>query len=130
MGAEAPSGLFGRTPSPTPSWAASVHEFLESCTRPNNFTTFPLRNFDGKLSGMVRLHSLLAVPPDQRQAHAVRDLAQPLDTVPRTTPDELLIDLLQRLSRPAERPVIVMDGEQPIGIVTPADIGRGLRVQR
>jgi len=26
--------------------------------------------------------------------------------------------------------VIVMDGEQPIGIVTPADIGRGLRVQR
>ncbi len=112
-----------------PDWI-TIHEFLENYTRPNTFTTFPLRNFDGKLSGMVRLHSLLAVPPDQRQALAVREVAQPLEAVPRATPDELLIDLLQRLAGPAEGRVIVMDGEQPIGIVTPADITRGLQVKR
>lgn len=112
-----------------PDWI-TVHEFLETYARPHNFTTFPLRDFDGRLSGLVRLRSLLAVPPEQRQSVAVREVAVPLEQVPQVAPGDLVIDVLPKISgAPTDGRILVVEGGQATGIVSPSDITRALQLR-
>ncbi len=118
------------TPTPTlaPDWI-TVDAFLTDYVLTHKFTTFPTRDFDSKLSGMVTLAQLKQVPADKRAELRVRDIALPLAGVPRATPDEQLVELLQRLAMHQGNRALVMDGDTLAGIVTPTDVSRALTMQ-
>ena len=61
-------------------------------------TAFALRDFDGSPAGLLTLSQLAAVPADHRDAVRLSQVATPLAYVVMTTPNELLNDLVARLS--------------------------------
>jgi Zn-dependent protease len=100
---------------------------------------FPLRDFDGRASGLLTLSQLALVPADHRDRLRLADVATPVGDVVTTTADEPMGQLLGRLSiRPATPAalhtaghalVIAGDGT-PAGVLTPEDFRRASHLGR
>jgi len=56
----------------------------------------------------------------------VNDIATPLDRVPRTAPDELILELLPRMQQSDNGRALVYDEGRLVGIVSPSDITRAM----
>jgi CBS domain-containing protein len=65
------------------------------------------------------------VPPEQRAQVLARDIAEPIARIVTTAPDDMLIGALERTSSSARR-LLVFDGDDLVGIVTPTDIMRDI----
>src|SRR5712692_3046478 len=117
------------TPNPVvaPGWI-TVEEFLNSYVFTHRFTAFPLKTFEGKLDGLITLSRLKDVAPEARRATRVRDLACGLDKVATSAPFEPLINLLDRTGSCGDGRVLVLQGGELVGIVSPTDINRALRM--
>ena len=103
-------------------------------------TAYPVRDFDGQLSGLVTLTQLLAVPENRRDAARLSQVATPVAYLTFTTLDEPLTGLRARLAqgghgRPdslaalqttAHALVLGPSGELA-GLVTPADFARAVQ---
>jgi Zn-dependent protease len=94
---------------------------------------FPLRDVDGKLTGIVTLSQLAALPAGHRDTTRVSDVATPIAHIVITTPDEPLGDLLARMARrpasPAElhtigHALVLRDDGTLAALLSPADIAR------
>jgi len=97
-------------------------------------TAYPVRDFDGQLSGLVTLTQLLAVPVDRRAGTQLSQVATPAAYLAFTTLDEPLTDLRARLSvSPASPAALHTAGHALVlgpsgelaGLLTPADFARG-----
>jgi CBS domain-containing protein len=66
------------------------------------------------------------VPPEQRAEVLARDIAEPIARIATAAPDDMLIGALARTSS-APRRLLVFDGDDLVGIVTPTDIMRNIR---
>lgn len=106
-----------------PDWY-TVEQFLAAVASHYHFTTYPLHDPGGRLSGVVRLPELVRIPGPDRARLRLAECARPLSEIPRTRPDEDLETLLQRVGSVIERRVLVFDGETLVGILTPADLAR------
>ncbi len=62
-------------------------------------TAYPVRDFDGQLSGLVTLAQLLAVPENRRDAARLSQVATPVAYLTFTTLDEPLTGLRARLAQ-------------------------------
>jgi len=112
------------TPRPTTAPdSVSVTRLIEDFVLSSAGSAFPLVDADGRVSGLATLNHCKLVPPGQRDRVLARDIAQPVATVPRAVPDDTMIDALQRTS-PTQRRLLVFDGDNLVGIVTPTDIMR------
>jgi Zn-dependent protease/CBS domain-containing protein len=110
-----------------PDWIV-LQEFLDHYALQHRFTSFPVRDFDGRVDGLVTLAQVKIAAAEHRQAMRVRDVMWKLDEVPITRRDEPLLDLLARMGRyPATR-ALVFDGEHLAGIVSPTDVSRMLQL--
>ena len=103
-------------------------------------TAYPVRDFDGQLSGLVTLTQLLAVPENRRDAARLSQVATPVAYLTFTTLDEPLTGLRARLAqgehgRPdrlaarqttAHALVLGPSGELA-GLLTPADFARAVQ---
>jgi len=96
-------------------------------------TAYPVRDFDGQLSGLVTLTQLLAVPAGRREGTRLSQVATPASHLTFTTLDEPLTDLRARLSvRPASPAALHTTGHALVlgpsgelaGLLTPADFAR------
>jgi Zn-dependent protease len=96
-------------------------------------TAYPVRDFDGQLSGLVTLTQLLAVPADRREGTRLSQVATPASYLTFTTLDEPLTDLRARLSvRPASpaalhttaHALVLGPSGELAGLLTPADFAR------
>ncbi|HEX4213684.1 MAG TPA: site-2 protease family protein [Candidatus Dormibacteraeota bacterium] len=105
-----------------PDWL-TVEQFLTSVAPQRRFSTFPLHDVGGRLSGVIRLGDVVQAGP-AAQGRRLRDVAIPIERMPRTTRDEPLDKLLARLGPAMERRVLVFDGEELVGILSPADLTR------
>jgi CBS-domain-containing membrane protein len=106
-----------------PDWI-TVGQFLAAVAPQHSFTTYPVHEPSGKLTGVVRLSDLVRVPgPEQSTKHLV-DFARPIGQVPVTQPDEELTVLLQRLGAAVDQRVLVFDHGELVGILSPVDIAR------
>ena len=112
-----------------PDWV-TVDQFIESVAPQHRFTTYPVHDPSGQLTGIVRLGDLVRMPAGARAQQRLRDRARPISEVPTTRPDEDLAALLQRIGPGLEQRVLVFDKGQLVGIVSPADVARLLAVRQ
>ena len=112
-----------------PDWV-TVQTFLDSVAPSHSFTTYPVHDASGKLTGVVRLADLVRMPAHEREERHLHDVARPIDGVPTTNPREDLSALIQRIGASLEQRVLVFDGGQLVGIVSPADVARVLTVRQ
>jgi Zn-dependent protease/CBS domain-containing protein len=113
-----------------PDWL-TVEQFLESIAPQHRFTTYPVHDPSGKLTGIVRLGDLARMPPQARAEERLRDRARPISEVPTSRPDEDLAALIQRVGAALEQRVLVFDSSGRLaGIVSPADVARVLAVRQ
>jgi Zn-dependent protease/CBS domain-containing protein len=112
-----------------PDWV-TVEAFLESVAPAHAFTTYPVHDPSGRLTGVVRLGDLVRMPSGERAEKHLRDVARPIADVPTTTPREDLSALIQRIGAGLEQRVLVFDAGQLVGIVSPADVARVLTVRQ
>jgi CBS-domain-containing membrane protein len=112
-----------------PDWL-TVDQFIESVAPQHRFTTYPVHDPSGQLTGIVRLGDLVRMPAQARAQERLRDRARPIAEVPTTRPDEDLAALLQRIGPGLEQRVLVFDKGQLVGIVSPVDVARVLAVRQ
>jgi Zn-dependent protease/predicted transcriptional regulator len=106
-----------------PDWV-TVEQFLESVAPNHNFSTYPIHEPSGKLTGVVRLRDLVRVPSQDRGRKHLIDVALPISAVPTSTPREELLPLMERLGRGLDQRVLVFEGGQLVGILSPTDVAR------
>jgi Zn-dependent protease len=96
-------------------------------------TAYPVRDFDGQLSGLMTLTQLLAVPADRRDGTRLSQVATPVAYLTFTTLDEPLTDLRARLSTAPASPaalhtaghaLVLGPSGELAGLLTPADFAR------
>jgi Zn-dependent protease/CBS domain-containing protein len=112
-----------------PDWV-TVEQFLESVAPNHSFTTYPVHEQSGKLTGVVRLSDLVRMPAGERGSTHLIQVARPIAEVPTSNPREDLAAMIQRVGAGLEQRVLVFDGGQLVGIVSPADIARVLTVRQ
>jgi len=115
------------TPDTTlaPGWF-TVDEFMRSYVPLQRATAFPLKTFDGALDGLVTLAQLSKVGAEERQSRRVRDVGVGLDAVAKASPGESVTSVLDRFLPSDEDQMLVIDGGQLVGTLSPADITRAL----
>jgi Zn-dependent protease len=105
-------------------------------------TAYPVRDFDGQLSGLVTLTQLLSVPADRRDTTRLSQVATPVAYLAFTTLDEPLTDLRARLTRAGgqRRPaspaalhtagyaLVLGPSGELAGLLTPADFARAAQI--
>ena len=112
-----------------PDWV-TVEQFLESVAPNHKFTTYPIHDASGKLTGVVRLSELVRMPPGERGTRHLIDVARPIGEVPVTNPSEDLSALIQRVGAGLEQRVLVFDNGSLVGILSPADVARVLALRQ
>jgi len=112
-----------------PDWV-TVQQFLESVAPNHSFTTYPIHEPSGKLTGVVRLSDLVRVPSSERGTKHLSETARPIAEVPTTNPREDLAALIQRIGSGLDQRVLVFDNGQLVGILSPADVARVLTVRQ
>ena len=112
-----------------PDWI-TVEQFLESVAPGHHFTTYPVHDPAGKLTGVVRLNDLVKVGGAQRAEQRLSAVARPIQEVPTTRPDEELAALVERIGAGLENRVLVFDKGELVGILSPVDIARLLTVRQ
>jgi Zn-dependent protease/CBS domain-containing protein len=112
-----------------PGWL-TVEQFLESFAPQHSFSTYPVHEPSGRLTGVVRLSELVRVPGSDRGTTRLTDVARPLAEVPVSRPNDDLAGLIERLGSTLDRRVLVFDQEQLVGIVAPADVARVLAIRQ
>jgi Zn-dependent protease len=115
--------VMSRDPLAVPSWI-TVELLIDQYVLGHDFTSFPTHNIDGTIEGLVTLQAIRRVAPNRRSKTRARDIALPLNQVPRAEPDELVTDLLKRLGPGSNGRALVFDGDQLVGIVSPSDLAR------
>jgi hypothetical protein len=102
---------------------------------------YPVRDFDGQLSGLVTLTQLLAVPENRRGAARLSQVATPVACLTFTTLDEPLTDLRARLAhgeqsradslaalRTTAHALVLGPSGELAGLLTPADFAQAVQV--
>lgn len=106
-----------------PDWL-TAEQFLRSTAGQHPFTTYPVHDPAGNLTGVVRLGEVVRAVSGGRGEQRLQQLAHPIAEVPRARPDEDLGTLLDRLGGELDKRVLVFDGQQLVGILSPADVAR------
>jgi Zn-dependent protease len=101
---------------------------------------YPVRDFDGQLSGLVTLTQLLAVPENRRGSARLSQVATPVACLTFTTLDEPLTDLRARLAhgeqsradslaalRTTAHALVLGPSGELAGLLTPADFAQAVQ---
>ena len=116
------------TPDPvTADPLTMLDRFITDTALRYRFSAYPLTDPNGRLTGMATLNRIRSVPAERRATTRLGDIACPLDQLPLATPDEPLVNLLQRMTGCADgRAVVVDEAGHVIGVVSPSDINRSV----
>jgi Zn-dependent protease/CBS domain-containing protein len=118
-----------RDPTVAPGWI-TVDEFMRSYLPGQHAIAFPLKTFDGDLDGLVTVHRLAQVAPEERSLRRVRDFGTGMSEVATASPNEQVIAVLDRFPQADEGQMLVMDGGKLVGTLSPTDVTRALKLRR
>lgn len=102
----------------------SVRRLLDEVVMQHRCSGFPVVDEDGRVLGLLTLARVKDLPHDRRDTTTVAQVATPLADVVRSTPDEMVVDLLPRMGASSDARALVFDGGELSGIVTPTDVLR------
>ncbi|WP_406186870.1 site-2 protease family protein [Streptomyces sp. NBC_01006] len=102
----------------------SVRRFIDEVAVESRHSALPLLDFDGRPSGVVHVRGLARLPEAQREALRVRDVATPLERCAVAAPGDLLGEALDALRPGTGLPLLVVDSDRLVGIVTAKDVTR------
>jgi Zn-dependent protease len=109
--------------------AMTLDEFVRQLAMSHRFSSYPLVDSHGRLTGLVTLNRVRAVPPGRWVGTLLRDVACPPEAVPTARPDEPLLALLPRMRGCTDgRAAVLDDAGRVIGLVSPTDISRTLQL--
>ena len=108
-----------------PNWI-TVDAFLHDYVLTHRVSCFPVHDLDGRVTGLVSMRRLGLVPRSDRTTVRIKDIATPLERVPCTSPDDLVLDLLARLRASDDGRGLVYEGGRLVGIVSPSDVTRAM----
>ncbi len=107
----------------------TVHDFVSQVALTHRFSTYPLVDVAGRLTGLVTLNRVRSVPAAERYTTRLWQIACPPAEVPVVRPEDLVLELLQRMHGCADgRAVVVDDAGRVVGVVSPSDIARELQL--
>jgi Zn-dependent protease/predicted transcriptional regulator len=112
-----------------PDWI-TVEQFITGVAPSHPFTTYPVHDPSGKLTGVVRLPDLVRVPRGEQATRRLIESAHPIASIPVTSPEEELATMIQRLGAAIDQRVLVFDKGVLVGIISPADIARLLTIRQ
>lgn len=109
----------------------TVENFIERYLLGSPHSAYPVAEPDGSVMGLVTLRQLREVVPSRRATTMVREIALPLDRVPKAAPLESLSAVTERLAAAGHcSRALVVDGGEVVGIVTPSDLARLIEAYR
>jgi Zn-dependent protease len=112
-------------PAVTAAPSTTVATFIDEVVLRQRFSTYPLVDDSGRLTGLTTLNRIRQVSPEQRESTRLADIACPVGEVPTTHPEEPLVDLLPRMSGCADGRAVVLDSEERVlAVVSPSDVSR------
>lgn len=123
-----PVGAVMSSPVLTADPDQTVERFLHEVALAQRFSTYPLIDSAGALTGLVTLNRLRSVPPAARAMTRLREVACPPAKIPIGRPDEPLTALLPRLEGCSDGRAVVVDRGRVVGVLSPSDIARTLRL--
>jgi Zn-dependent protease/CBS domain-containing protein len=107
----------------------TLRDFVDRLAMSHQFSSYPLVDRGGRLTGLVTLNRVRAVPTSRRPDTRLQDIACPPEDVPTARPDEPLTALLPRMRGCADGRAVVLDKPgRVIGIVSSTDISRALQL--
>ncbi|MGW4914135.1 site-2 protease family protein [Streptomyces sp. NPDC004270] len=107
----------------------TVQRCIDEVAEQTRHSTLVLTDLEGHPSGLLLLPRLARIPAPQRETLRLRDVALPRSRCTTCGPDDLLEDVLERLSPGSGLPILATDGQQLAGIITATDISRIVRRQ-
>ncbi len=118
------------TPRPATVPESMTLETLVGCVLPKiHGSTVPVVR-DGLLKGLITPEHVRGVAPGDWRHRTTADIATPAALVVTATVDEMLLDALERMDNANRRIVVVDDASHVIGLITPTDLARTVRVAR
>lgn len=117
------SQVMVQDPPVVPAWL-TLDAFIASAVLSHSLRAFPIADEAGRLTGLVTLAQVRAVPRAGWGTTRLRDIACALDDVAVARPDEPVTELLSRFTDcSAGHAPVVVDG-RVVGLVTPEAIER------
>jgi len=107
----------------------TVAEFVAGVALTHRFSTYPLVDPYGRLTGLVTLNRVRALPPDRRATTRLWEIACAPSEVPTARPEEPLVDLLERMQGSTDgRAVVVDNADRVVGVLSASDVARALQL--
>ena len=125
---DVPVSQMTRRNPPTVSGNLTINELIENYIMQTDDHAFPVLDHE-KLLGIVSLDDVRKVSSSERASMQVEDIMTPREKLLIIGPDEEAHQALMMISRNAIRQLVVMDGDQLIGLVRRRDIVRFLQLQ-
>ncbi len=111
-----------------PDWL-TIGQLLESVAPEHRFSTYPVHDQAGNLTGVVRLGDLVKLGREAADGR-LSSVARPISEIPTTRPDEALSALIERIGAAIENRVLVYDQGRLVGILSPIDVARLIAVRQ
>ena len=106
----------------------TVNDFVAQVALTQRFSTYPLVDHLGRLTGLVTLNRVRDVPPGLRATTRLREIACAPSEVPTARPEEPLVELLERMHGCSDGRAVVVDADgRVVGLVSPTDVARALQ---
>jgi Zn-dependent protease/CBS domain-containing protein len=104
--------------------STTVDDLLHDYMLRYHCSSFPLLDEAGQVRSLATLSHVRRVPRSQRARARADAIACPVELVTRAAPDDPLLDVMRRSTGTAGGRVLVFDGSQLVGIVSPTDMAR------
>jgi Zn-dependent protease/predicted transcriptional regulator len=112
-----------------PDWL-TLDQFLSAVAAQHRFTTYPVHDPSGALTGVVNLRDAVEAASAGGHDRRLKDVARPISDFPTARPDEELDEVLDRVGPAFDRRVLVFNDGQVVGIISPADVARLVALRR
>jgi Zn-dependent protease/CBS domain-containing protein len=108
----------------------SVDRLVDEWFLHHDCSAFPVTGPDGHVAGLVTLAAVKAAGRDRWSELSVLEVADPLPTITRCAPGDLLGEVLERMPRTARGGgrILVFDDDALVGIISPTDVQRTIEV--
>jgi CBS domain-containing protein len=95
----------------------------------HRFSTYPLVDASGRLTGLVTLNRVRAVPLAERATTRLWQIACAPADVPVAHPEDSVVELLQRMQGCADGRAVVVDAAgRVVGVISPSDVARAMQL--